>query len=263
MSRGRTGNKIWQLITFSWHTLLWIVNGTSDLIGQLDSREPIILLWSTHVTTRSTSETIQLGRTTRYRERNTNDKENNGGGRGRGEGRGERSKCAVFLLTFLDFICAPIEFIWLLNQSKKWCLSERNGILKYWTVVFLSIRQCHPVAISTCPGDILQRPMETLKQDCKPKLKIKQLKADDNRRSPLFDWGVRGRRGSNGLFKLRSAAKIIFISVLYPLLKLIDRETTFAWQKKNQSMFISPVQVLASPEFIRVFFPVSCCMHYC
>ena len=59
MSRGRTGNKIWQLITFSWHTLLWIVNGTSDLIGQLDSREPIILLWSTHVTTRSTSETIQ------------------------------------------------------------------------------------------------------------------------------------------------------------------------------------------------------------
>ena len=123
MSRGRTGNKIWQLITFSWHTLLWIVNGTSDLIGQLDSREPIILLWSTHVTTRSTSETIQLGRTTRYRERNTNDKENNGGGRGRGEGRGERSKCAVFLLTFLDFICAPIEFIWLLNQSKKWCLS--------------------------------------------------------------------------------------------------------------------------------------------
>ena len=59
MSRGRTGNKIWQLITFSWHTLLWIVNGTSDLIGQLDSREPIILLWSTHVTTRSTSEIIQ------------------------------------------------------------------------------------------------------------------------------------------------------------------------------------------------------------
>ena len=59
MSRGRTGNKIWQLITFSWHTLLWIVNGTSDLIGQLDSREPIILLWSSHVTTRSTSETIQ------------------------------------------------------------------------------------------------------------------------------------------------------------------------------------------------------------
>ena len=59
MSRGRTGNKIWQLITFSWHTLLWIVNGTSDLIGQLDSREPIILLWSTHVTTRSTSETIK------------------------------------------------------------------------------------------------------------------------------------------------------------------------------------------------------------
>ena len=59
MSRGRIGNKIWQLITFSWHTLLWIVNGTSDLIGQLDSREPIILLWSSHVTTRSTSETIQ------------------------------------------------------------------------------------------------------------------------------------------------------------------------------------------------------------
>lgn len=59
MSRGRTGNKIWQLITFSWHTLLWIVNDTSDLIGQLDSREPIILLWSSHVTTRSTSETIQ------------------------------------------------------------------------------------------------------------------------------------------------------------------------------------------------------------
>ena len=59
MSRGRTENKIWQLITFSWHTLLWIVNGTSDLIGQLDSREPIILLWSSHVTTRSTSETIQ------------------------------------------------------------------------------------------------------------------------------------------------------------------------------------------------------------
>ena len=233
MSRGRTGNKIWQLITFSWHTLLWIVNETSDLIGQLDSREPIILLWCTHIiNTVDIWNNTKLGRTTRYRERNTNDKESNGGGRGRGEGRGERSKCAVFLLTFLDFICAPIEFIWLLNQSKKWCLSERNGILRYWTVAFLSIRQCHPVAISTCPGDILQRPMETLKQDCKPKLKIKQLKADDNRRSPLFDWGVRGRRGSNGLFKLRSAAKIIFISVLYPLLKLIDGETTFAWQKK-------------------------------
>ena len=129
MSRGRTENKIWQLITFSWHTLLWIVNETSDLIGQLDSREPIILLWCTHIiNTVDIWNNTKLGRTTRYRERNTNDKESNGGGRGRGrgEGRGERSKCAVFLLTFLDFICAPIEFIWLLNQSKKWCLSTER-----------------------------------------------------------------------------------------------------------------------------------------
>ena len=82
MSRGRTGNKIWQLITFSWHTLLWVVNETSDLIGQLDSREPIILLWCTHIiNTVDIWNNTKLGRTTRYRERNTNDKENNGGGR--------------------------------------------------------------------------------------------------------------------------------------------------------------------------------------
>lgn len=140
MSRGRTENKIWQLITFSWHTLLWIVNETSDLIGQLDSREPIILLWCTHIiNTVDIWNHTKLGRTTRYRERNTNDKESNGGGRGRREGRGERSKCAVFLLTFLDFICAPIEFIWLLNQSKKWCLSmERNFEILDCSIPFYS-----------------------------------------------------------------------------------------------------------------------------
>ena len=154
MSRGRTGNKIWQLITFSWHTLLWVVNETSDLIGQLDSREPIILLWCTHIiNTVDIWNNTKLGRTTRYRERNTNDKENNGGGRGRGEGRGERSKCAVFLLTFLDFICAPIEFIWLLNQSKSGaCLNGtefwNTGLLySFLFVSVIRLRSQHALGI--------------------------------------------------------------------------------------------------------------------
>ena len=173
MSRGRTENKIWQLITFSWHTLLWIVNETSDLIGQLDSREPIILLWCTHIiNTVDIWNNTKLGRTTRHCERITNDKGSNvgGGGGGRKEENGASVLCFFWHFLIL-FVHQSNLFDYSINRKSDAC--QRNGILKYLTVVFLSIRQCHPVAISTCPGDILQRPMETLKQDCKLKFKIK------------------------------------------------------------------------------------------
>ena len=173
MSRGRTGNKIWQLITFSWHTLLWIVNGTSDLIGQLDSREPIILLWSTHVTTRSTSETIQnleeqhvIAKGTQMTKRVMV----GGGGGGREEENGASVLCFFWHFLIL-FVHQSNLSDYSINRKSDAC--QWDGILKYWTVLFLSIRQCHLIAISTCPGDILQGPMETLKQDCKLKLKIK------------------------------------------------------------------------------------------
>ena len=59
MSRGRTGNKIWQLITFSWHTLLWIVNGHRIWLANW-TRESQSFCFDAHtLLTRSTSETIE------------------------------------------------------------------------------------------------------------------------------------------------------------------------------------------------------------
>lgn len=134
MSRGRTGNKIWQLITFSWHTLLWIVNGTSDLIGQLDSREPIILLWSTHVTTRSTSETIQnleeqhvIAKGTQMTKRIMV-----GGG---GEGREEENGASV-LCFFWHFL---ILFV---HQSNLSDYSINRKVMLVWTERNFEILDC-------------------------------------------------------------------------------------------------------------------------
>ena len=142
MSRGRTGNKIWQLITFSWHTLLWIVNGTSDLIGQLDSREPIILLWSTHVTTRSTSEIIQnleeqhvIAKGTQMTKRIMV-----GGGGGGGKRRTEQVCCVssdiswFYLCTNrIYLITQSIEKVMLVNGTEFW----NTGL--FYSFLFVSV----------------------------------------------------------------------------------------------------------------------------
>ena len=143
MSRGRTENKIWQLITFSWHTLLWIVNETSDLIGQLDSREPIILLWCTHIiNTVDIWNHTKLGRTTRYRERNTNDKESNGGGRGEGGGKRRTEQvCCVSSDISWFYLCTnriylitqSIEKVMLVNGTEFW----NTGL--FYSFLFVSV----------------------------------------------------------------------------------------------------------------------------
>lgn len=173
MSRGRTGNKIWQLITFSWHTFLWIVNGHRIWLANW-TRESQSFCFDAHILlTRSTSETIQNLEEQHVIAKGTQMTKGvmaGGGGGGREEENGASVLCFYWHFLIL-FVHQSNLFDYSINRKSDAC--QRNGILKYLTVVFLSIRQCHPVAISTCPGDILQRPMETLKQDCKLKLKIK------------------------------------------------------------------------------------------
>ena len=144
---------------------IWLANWT---------RESQSFCFDVHtLSTRSTSETIQnleeqhvIAKGTQMTKRVMVE----GGGGGREEENGASVLCFFWHFLIL-FVHQSNLSDYSINRKSDAC--QWNGILKYWTVLFLSIRQCHMVAISTCPGDILQGPMETLKQDCKLKLKIK------------------------------------------------------------------------------------------